>query len=187
MNKKSRSAQPVGKSSKLMSSRLNNAVQSLNKLQKVRSASGIHFSCLLEKYPKFVLPAVLTVSGCRSHVATPFKMLYCNFILIWERNLYGEQQFTRKTFPGLSQSPHHWRFSRCNLTGYEIISSRFPFPWKAGIDSISRSLPSGAIICGVLTFITHPALIQWLFWTGQREEKKAKKIIKNQNKDREFC
>lgn len=44
------------------------------------------------------------------------------------------------------QCPHHWRFSRCNWTEFQIISSRVPFPQEVGPHDFSRSLPTWPIL-----------------------------------------
>lgn len=50
------------------------------------------------------------------------------------------------TSPGTCWSPHHWRFSRSNWTGRQIISPRLPFPQKVEPDSLSKSLPAWAVL-----------------------------------------
>ena len=44
------------------------------------------------------------------------------------------------------RAPHHWKFSRCSWTGCQIISSRLPFPQKAGLDNLFRCLQTWTVL-----------------------------------------
>lgn len=51
---------------------------------------------------------------------------------------------------GHSKSPCQWRLSRCDWTGWWIISPDLPFPQKVGAGDFSRSLPT-ALLYGSMT------------------------------------
>lgn len=72
-----------------------------------------------------------------------YKLLKERFHLYMKNSFYAENSHSQEQAPqGTRQS---WRFSRCHWTGYYIISSRLPSPWKTGLD-VLRSPPAWAIL-----------------------------------------
>lgn len=84
----------------------------------------------------------LNVTGC--------EWCYCDLVL-----LEVEWVKMRCDLEDRFYSPQHWRFSGCDWTGWEIISSVLPFPQKIGLNDLSRSFP----IWAVLRFCDHEKLM----------------------------
>lgn len=59
---------------------------------------------------------------------------------------YSETISHWTTSPGMLWCVHQWRFSRCNQTACQVVSSRLPFSQRDGLDDLLSSFPNFIVL-----------------------------------------